>query len=105
MFRATYLTSILAGIGIGVVLHISEREAWTAVIPMLVFFIAVIFCVVGIPQFRETNSEMRRRNQSIFHAPTQTGDFKKFYVPAWLRMLTFFACTAGTTFVLAAAKL
>ncbi len=105
MFRATYLTSILAGIGMGVLLRMSEREAWTAVIPMLVFFIAVIFCVVGIPQFRETNSEMRRRNQSIFHAPSQPSDFKKFYVPAWLRMLTFFACTAGTSVVLSVAKL
>jgi hypothetical protein len=100
MFRATHITSACAGAAVGAVASIGERVSPGAkglieVLLCLLFFAVNIFCVMGLPQWRES----RERNEArsflfCFRIRNLRQEMELFFIPVWVRCFTFIACAA-----------
>jgi hypothetical protein len=104
MMRATWITSIVTGVGIGSCSRILDVSAGNiATAGFILFFLAAVFVgVIGITQMREI---INRFPPLLFPFSQgivipQKEDFAKFYLPTWGRMLACFLATAITVFTL-----
>lgn len=85
--RATWFTSLLAGVLIGMAARVSELADLDGSVVLILFAAAVPLAVVGLPQLGEAYAERKRRGSIRL---TRDGDLAKFYLPTWGRMFAFF---------------
>jgi hypothetical protein len=94
MFRASHITSACGGLLFGGRLVVDADFVFAPP----AFFIVTLLLVVGWPQYREALARRRERAalRQIHHSHDWQrlgDDMSSFYVPVWLRMLTFVICT------------
>lgn len=100
MFRATHITSACGGFAFGVLASIHERVSSAAkgpleVLLVLVFFGVGLLCVMGLPQWREQRERSGQRSVLFCFRTRDFGqDLHLFYIPVWVRCLTFVGCAA-----------
>lgn len=103
--KATWYTSIISGVGFGIILQVFDPETGveTSIIS-LVFLAFMLVGVVGVSQIRDM---FVSRGPFIFPPwgtwgtgiKVEKEDFTKFYLPAWGRMFLWFLSTVITVFV------
>lgn len=103
--RATWLTSLIAGIGFGVLCRIVDTAEETIVAEALtkqqafygllvMFVLSTVFAVVGVTQIRELHAEHRRRGVRVM---MDAADFTAYYFPTWGRMTVWFLAVASSS--------
>ena len=92
--RATWVTSLIAGILFGVVARLVDTANLEGGYAVILFFISALGAVIGIPQIREIHAEHRRRGS----ARARMEDFPAFYLPAWGRMIVWFVSCVISAF-------
>jgi hypothetical protein len=97
--RATWFTSMIAGVLIGFATHATEAYHLGVAILILTFALSMLIAVIGIPQLRDANAEMKRRGCI---ALMQKSDLSAFYLPAWGRMLICFMTSVASILLLKA---
>lgn len=102
--KATWITSSIAGVILGAVIHALEGNGEKANMAIVspVFIVAVLVGVTGIGQFRELHAERKKRGLGFLGIMAKQEDFSRFYFPAWGRMLLCFVAVVVTTFSLKA---
>ena len=99
--RATWITSLIAGVIFGSVAGIVVPRVDAMVFAMLlcVFLPTVFVGVFGIGQMKEMLEERKKRGLGFFGVLAESEDFKRFYLPTWGRMLIWFFATGVGVFV------
>ncbi|MDX2111375.1 MAG: hypothetical protein SFY80_14180 [Verrucomicrobiota bacterium] len=90
--RATWVTSAIAGAVFGSIppaITSSESQLVQNAL-MVLLFASMIVGVIGIGQLREEHVERKRRGLGLFGVMVESGDFKRFLLPTWGRMLVWF---------------
>jgi hypothetical protein len=98
MMRATWVTSLIAGMLFGYVARLVDTANLQGVYAVIIFYISVLFAVLGVPQIREIYAEQRRRGS----VRVRKEDFPAFYLPAWGRMFVWFVACAISAFTIKA---
>lgn len=100
--RATWITSLTAGLLIGTTARLCELAKLDGSLPLIVFVIVVPVAVIGIPQLREARAERRKRGSFTLSGK---GDLATFYLPTWGRMFGCFLSAVASTLILRAVGL
>jgi hypothetical protein len=92
--RATWLTSLVTGVGFGILAVLGDRVGEQVhLILLAIFFVSTLFGVIGLPQLREAFAECRARGALTL---MRREDLHRFYLPVWGRMFMWFLSTAAT---------
>ncbi len=96
--RATWITSVAAGVVFGSVIHLTERhgdEVRMAIV-LPIFFAVVIVGVIGVSQIRDMRTERKRRGHGFFDVMAEPDDFSRIHFPRCGRMIAWFISTVVT---------
>ncbi len=94
--RATRITSLIAGIIFGTTLSLIETDTSTGTfLVFAMFLLFMVFAVIGIPQYREAQQEVKRRGLDRLGGLLEQEDFAAFYLPTWGRMFLYFCGTVA----------
>jgi hypothetical protein len=94
--RATWLTSLLAGILLGTVGGLAELYEDALLLGLFVglFFVTTPTLVFGLSLFRELREEQKARGLDWMHPLSEWKDLRRFCFPLWGRMLVWFIAVA-----------
>ena len=97
--KATWITSAVAGMIFGAVVHALERDGGKADMALVapLFLVVVFVGVIGVGQIRAMYAERKRRGLGFFGVMAESGDFTRYYFPAWGRMFACFAAVVATS--------
>ncbi len=95
MKRATWLTSAIGGVILGVTTALCVGKAGPAIVSLqaVAFFGTFFIGVQGIEQWLEFEGEQERRDVPRWSMLTRPGDFERFYRPVMLRVLIWAIAT------------
>lgn len=93
--RATWFTSLLAGIVFGAVTGLDEAEfsTWYGLALLLIL---VPVAVLGLPQLREAFTAGKQR-EGI--STPRMDDIRRHFIPAWGRLIVWLASAAAAAWV------
>lgn len=101
MIRATWYTSLLAGIIVGELAALANPPAqppWGLLL-LLAFFPLVFVGVIGLPQHQKIRAEMKKRGYGYLYWQIHAGDFRQYIYPLWGRGFIWFAAVVATLVV------
>ncbi len=93
--RATWITSLAAGVIFGVVagIVVPRVDAFAFLVLLVVFLPTTFLGVFGVRQMKEMLEERKRRGLGFFGSLAEIEDLRRFYLPIWGRMLIWFITT------------